>query len=80
MFGGVNEAGRSAGVLQSYMPQTNAWSFIESPMIGKLVLFFVFCIFLPYLFTDLSSVLVLNCSGEIWGLQMQMSNKSERTL
>lgn len=34
-FGGVNEAGRSAGVLQSYVPQTNAWSFIESPMIGK---------------------------------------------
>uniref|UniRef100_A0A3B5LR32 Kelch-like family member 29 n=1 Tax=Xiphophorus couchianus TaxID=32473 RepID=A0A3B5LR32_9TELE len=35
VFGGVNEAGRSAGVLQSYIPQTNAWSFIESPMIGK---------------------------------------------
>lgn len=34
VFGGVNEAGRSAGVLQSYIPQTNAWSFIESPMIG----------------------------------------------
>ncbi|KAL0169549.1 hypothetical protein M9458_034145, partial [Cirrhinus mrigala] len=33
VFGGVNEAGRSAGVLQSYVPQTNAWSFIESPMI-----------------------------------------------
>ncbi|MEQ2255149.1 hypothetical protein ILYODFUR_010774 [Ilyodon furcidens] len=33
VFGGVNEAGRSAGVLQSYIPQTNAWSFIESPMI-----------------------------------------------
>lgn len=35
MFGGVNEAGRAAGVLQSYVPQTNTWSFIESPMIGK---------------------------------------------
>lgn len=35
VFGGVNEAGRSAGVLQSYVPQSNAWSFIESPMIGK---------------------------------------------
>lgn len=35
VFGGVNEAGRSAGVLQSYVPQTNSWSFIESPMIGK---------------------------------------------
>lgn len=35
VFGGVNEAGRSAGVLQSYVPQTNTWSFIESPMIGK---------------------------------------------
>jgi len=31
----VNEAGRAAGVLQSYIPQTNSWSFIESPMIGK---------------------------------------------
>lgn len=35
VFGGVNEAGRSAGVLQSYIPQSNTWSFIESPMIGK---------------------------------------------
>ncbi|KTG03867.1 hypothetical protein cypCar_00012737 [Cyprinus carpio] len=35
VFGGVNEAGRSAGVLQSYVPQTNAWSFIESPMIDN---------------------------------------------
>lgn len=35
VFGGVNEAGRAAGVLQSYVPQTNTWSFIESPMIGK---------------------------------------------
>lgn len=35
VFGGVNEAGRSAGVLQSYVPQTDTWSFIESPMIGK---------------------------------------------
>ena len=35
VFGGVNEAGRSAGVLQSYVPQTNTWSFIESPMIGE---------------------------------------------
>lgn len=35
VFGGVNEAGRSAGVLQSYVPQTNSWSFIESPMIGR---------------------------------------------
>lgn len=35
VFGGVNEAGRSAGVLQSYVPHTNAWSFIESPMIGE---------------------------------------------
>ncbi|KAG5265878.1 hypothetical protein AALO_G00247330 [Alosa alosa] len=35
VFGGVNEAGRSAGVLQSYMPQTNTWSFIESPMIDN---------------------------------------------
>lgn len=35
VFGGVNEAGRSAGVLQSYIPQTNTWSFIESPMIGR---------------------------------------------
>lgn len=35
VFGGVNEAGRAAGVLQSYIPQTNSWSFIESPMIGK---------------------------------------------
>lgn len=34
VFGGVNEAGRSAGVLQSYVPQSNSWSFIESPMIG----------------------------------------------
>lgn len=34
VFGGVNEAGRAAGVLQSYIPQTNTWSFIESPMIG----------------------------------------------
>lgn len=34
VFGGVNEAGRAAGVLQSYVPQTNTWSFIESPMIG----------------------------------------------
>ncbi|KAI9528177.1 hypothetical protein NQZ68_023157, partial [Dissostichus eleginoides] len=33
VFGGVNEAGRSAGVLQSYVPQSNTWSFIESPMI-----------------------------------------------
>lgn len=38
VFGGVNEAGRSAGVLQSYVPHTNAWSFIESPMIGKTLL------------------------------------------
>lgn len=36
VFGGVNEAGRSAGVLQSYVPQSNTWSFIESPMIGKI--------------------------------------------
>ncbi|KAJ0061198.1 hypothetical protein NL108_013322 [Boleophthalmus pectinirostris] len=35
VFGGVNEAGRSAGVLQSYVPQSNAWSFIESPMIDN---------------------------------------------
>lgn len=35
VFGGVNEAGRSAGVLQSYVPQTDSWSFIESPMIGE---------------------------------------------
>uniref|UniRef100_A0A671M808 Zmp:0000000619 n=1 Tax=Sinocyclocheilus anshuiensis TaxID=1608454 RepID=A0A671M808_9TELE len=35
VFGGVNEAGLSAGVLQSYVPQTNAWSFIESPMIDN---------------------------------------------
>ncbi|KAL0967727.1 hypothetical protein UPYG_G00256120 [Umbra pygmaea] len=35
VFGGVNEAGRSAGVLQSYVPQTNCWSFIESPMIDN---------------------------------------------
>ncbi|XP_076872938.1 kelch-like protein 29 isoform X2 [Brachyhypopomus gauderio] len=35
VFGGVNEAGRSAGVLQSYVPQTNTWSFIESPMIDN---------------------------------------------
>lgn len=35
VFGGVNEAGRSAGVLQSFVPQSNTWSFIESPMIGK---------------------------------------------
>lgn len=35
MFGGVNEAGRAAGVLQSYVPQSNTWSFIESPMIGE---------------------------------------------
>lgn len=35
VFGGVNEAGRAAGVLQSYIPQTNTWSFIESPMIGE---------------------------------------------
>lgn len=34
VFGGVNEAGRAAGVLQSYVPQSNTWSFIESPMIG----------------------------------------------
>uniref|UniRef100_A0A3Q2XFF3 Kelch like family member 29 n=1 Tax=Hippocampus comes TaxID=109280 RepID=A0A3Q2XFF3_HIPCM len=35
VFGGVNEAGRSAGVLQSYVPQSDAWSFIESPMIDN---------------------------------------------
>ncbi|NWX82966.1 KLH29 protein, partial [Nothoprocta pentlandii] len=35
VFGGVNEAGRAAGVLQSYVPQTDAWSFIESPMIDN---------------------------------------------
>nr|XP_055028075.1 kelch-like protein 29 isoform X2 [Misgurnus anguillicaudatus]XP_055028076.1 kelch-like protein 29 isoform X2 [Misgurnus anguillicaudatus] len=35
VFGGVNEASRSAGVLQSYVPQTNTWSFIESPMIDN---------------------------------------------
>uniref|UniRef100_A0A3Q3S524 Kelch-like family member 29 n=1 Tax=Mastacembelus armatus TaxID=205130 RepID=A0A3Q3S524_9TELE len=35
VFGGVNEAGRPAGVLQSYVPQSNAWSFIESPMIDN---------------------------------------------
>uniref|UniRef100_A0A8C9L913 Kelch like family member 29 n=1 Tax=Pavo cristatus TaxID=9049 RepID=A0A8C9L913_PAVCR len=35
VFGGVNEAGRAAGVLQSYIPQTNSWSFIESPMIDN---------------------------------------------
>lgn len=35
VFGGVNEAGRSAGVLQSYVPQSNSWSFIESPMIDN---------------------------------------------
>ncbi|XP_043918680.1 kelch-like protein 29 [Protopterus annectens] len=35
VFGGVNEAGRAAGVLQSYIPQTNTWSFIESPMIDN---------------------------------------------
>uniref|UniRef100_A0A3Q3R4F5 BTB domain-containing protein n=1 Tax=Monopterus albus TaxID=43700 RepID=A0A3Q3R4F5_MONAL len=35
VFGGVNEAGRSAGVLQSYVPQTNTWNFIESPMIDN---------------------------------------------
>uniref|UniRef100_A0A3Q1J0T8 BTB domain-containing protein n=1 Tax=Anabas testudineus TaxID=64144 RepID=A0A3Q1J0T8_ANATE len=35
VFGGVNEAGRSAGVLQSYVPQSNTWSFIESPMIDN---------------------------------------------
>ncbi|KAJ8341750.1 hypothetical protein SKAU_G00340410 [Synaphobranchus kaupii] len=35
VFGGVNEAGRSAGVLQSFEPQTNTWSFIESPMIDN---------------------------------------------
>lgn len=35
VFGGMNEAGRAAGVLQSYVPQTNTWSFIESPMIGE---------------------------------------------
>jgi hypothetical protein len=35
VFGGVNEAGRAAGVLQSYVPQNNTWSFIESPMIGE---------------------------------------------
>uniref|UniRef100_A0A3B3DUN8 Kelch-like family member 29 n=1 Tax=Oryzias melastigma TaxID=30732 RepID=A0A3B3DUN8_ORYME len=35
VFGGVNEAGRSAGVLQSYEPQSNSWSFIESPMIDN---------------------------------------------
>uniref|UniRef100_A0A8C9X7I5 Kelch like family member 29 n=1 Tax=Sander lucioperca TaxID=283035 RepID=A0A8C9X7I5_SANLU len=35
VFGGVNEAGRSAGVLQSYVPQSDTWSFIESPMIDN---------------------------------------------
>ncbi|KAK1170338.1 kelch-like protein 29 [Acipenser oxyrinchus oxyrinchus] len=35
VFGGVNDAGRPAGVLQSYVPQTNTWSFIESPMIDN---------------------------------------------
>ncbi|KAJ8387833.1 hypothetical protein AAFF_G00149820 [Aldrovandia affinis] len=35
VFGGVNEAGRSAGVLQSFEPQSNTWSFIESPMIDN---------------------------------------------
>ncbi|XP_061668492.1 kelch-like protein 29 [Syngnathoides biaculeatus] len=35
VFGGVNEAGRSACVLQSYVPRSDAWSFIESPMIDN---------------------------------------------
>ncbi|XP_038656114.1 kelch-like protein 29 isoform X1 [Scyliorhinus canicula] len=35
VFGGVNEAGRAAGVLQSYVLQTNTWTFIESPMIDN---------------------------------------------
>ncbi|XP_056284082.1 kelch-like protein 29 isoform X3 [Pseudoliparis swirei] len=35
VFGGVNEAGRSAGVLQSYVPRSDTWSFIESPMIDN---------------------------------------------
>nr|XP_040016514.1 kelch-like protein 29 [Gasterosteus aculeatus aculeatus] len=35
VFGGVNEAGRPAGVLQSYVPQSDTWSFIESPMIDN---------------------------------------------
>lgn len=43
VFGGVNEAGRSAGVLQSYVPQSNSWSFIESPMIGKTCDAVLFC-------------------------------------
>ncbi|XP_056624737.1 kelch-like protein 29 isoform X2 [Triplophysa dalaica] len=35
VFGGVNETSRSAGVLQSYLPQNNTWTFIESPMIDN---------------------------------------------
>uniref|UniRef100_A0A4W3HXS0 Kelch like family member 29 n=1 Tax=Callorhinchus milii TaxID=7868 RepID=A0A4W3HXS0_CALMI len=35
VFGGMNEAGRAAGVLQSYVLQTNTWTFIESPMIDN---------------------------------------------
>uniref|UniRef100_UPI00358F712E kelch-like protein 29 n=1 Tax=Myxine glutinosa TaxID=7769 RepID=UPI00358F712E len=35
MFGGVNEAGRSASVIQSYTPLSNEWSFIETPMIDN---------------------------------------------
>ncbi|XP_062892827.1 kelch-like protein 29 isoform X1 [Mobula hypostoma] len=35
VFGGVNESGRAAGVLQSYVLQTNTWTFIESPMIDN---------------------------------------------
>ncbi|KAM6992387.1 LOW QUALITY PROTEIN: kelch-like protein 29 [Tautogolabrus adspersus] len=34
VFGGVNEASRSEGVLQSYVPQSNTWNY-DSPMIDN---------------------------------------------
>lgn len=35
MFGGINDAGRSANVMQSFLPHINSWSFIETPMIDN---------------------------------------------
>uniref|UniRef100_UPI00358DF8EC kelch-like protein 29 n=1 Tax=Myxine glutinosa TaxID=7769 RepID=UPI00358DF8EC len=35
LFGGVNESGRSACIMQSYLPHCNTWSYIETPMIDN---------------------------------------------
>uniref|UniRef100_S4RME4 Kelch like family member 29 n=1 Tax=Petromyzon marinus TaxID=7757 RepID=S4RME4_PETMA len=35
VFGGAGDTGRSANVMQSYLPRTNTWSFIETPMIDN---------------------------------------------